>query len=395
MRQLPWPVIVFFLGILVPPELSIYVGELRISAYRWVLLAAFIPCLISLFGGRCGAIRWSDWAMVFYVSWAFLGITFHHGLSTALQSSGIYIVEGLGAYALARRYIRDEASFSAFVHLFVVIVIALALFTIPESITGHHFLRWTATKDMERRMGLARAYGPFDHPILYGVFCASTFALGWYAAAIDYRWSLKSAAIGGMIIISTIMSVSSGALAAIVAQASLIIWDRASRGLRGRWLWLIGIILAGYLLVAATASRAPITVLIWYLTLDRNTAYGRTLIWQYGSAVVTRHPVFGIGFNDWARPAWMRSASVDNFWLLVAMRYGIPAVLFLGSAVMFLAVKISRRKMSGRMLRLRMGWLTAILGICIAAVTVDLWNSVFVVFCFTLGSGAWLLNADL
>ena len=48
---------------------------------------------------------------------------------------------------------------------------------------------------------------------------------------------------------------------------------------------------------------------------------------------VGRHPVFGIGLNDWTRPWWRaKMASFDNFWLLQAMRFGLPTLIFLALA---------------------------------------------------------------
>ena len=74
-------------------------------------------------------------------------------------------------------------------------------------------------------------------------------------------------------------------------------------------------------------------MLITYLTFNSGTAYWRLHIWNFGSAEVWRNPLFGIGLNDWARPSWMWTASVDNFWLLTAMRYGIPAFLLLVAGI--------------------------------------------------------------
>ena len=48
------------------------------------------------------------------------------------------------------------------------------------------------------------------------------------------------------------------------------------------------------------------------LAFDAKTGWGRTEIFQYGAAEVLRHPIFGIGLNDWVRP-WWRKPSVDNF----------------------------------------------------------------------------------
>jgi hypothetical protein len=62
---------------------------------------------------------------------------------------------------------------------------------IPEALTGIHILHdgisgavgGPMAPFIEPRMGLERTFGPFDHPILYGVFCASAFSLAYFVVA--------------------------------------------------------------------------------------------------------------------------------------------------------------------------------------------------------------------
>ena len=42
--------------------------------------------------------------------------------------------------------------------------------------------------------------------------------------------------------------------------------------------------------------------IIQNLMFNPQTADGRLVILEYGSAEIARHPVFGIGLNDWVRP---------------------------------------------------------------------------------------------
>ena len=61
-------------------------------------------------------------------------------------------------------------------------------FTLPESVSGFHFIREAfrtvlgggAIPYIEPRLGLTRAFGSFDHPILYGTFCATALAATYY-----------------------------------------------------------------------------------------------------------------------------------------------------------------------------------------------------------------------
>ena len=47
-----------------------------------------------------------------------------------------------------------------------------------------------------------------------------------------------------------------------------------------------------------------------------------------------QNPLFGIGFAEFDRPAWMISSSVDNHWLLLAIRFGaLPSFIIFGVAL--------------------------------------------------------------
>jgi O-antigen ligase len=78
-------------------------------------------------------------------------------------------------------------------------------------------------------------------------------------------------------------------------------------------------------------------LMVRYASLNTVSAFNRVLIWQFGSRSVAEHPWFGIGYDDWDRPTWMQwdnSFSIDNFWLLIAMRFGLPVAVFLGIATL-------------------------------------------------------------
>ena len=42
----------------------------------------------------------------------------------------------------------------------------------------------------------------------------------------------------------------------------------------------------------------------------------------------------------------------------------------------------------------RLGYLISLLGLCVSAVTVHLWDATFCFLMFLLGAGAWFLDAD-
>ena len=101
-----------------------------------------------------------------------------------------------------------------------------------------------------------------------------------------------------------------------------------------KWMILWSIVAVGLLAAQFGSNQGAAKFFISHFTFDPQTGWYRVAIWDFGSASVLNHPLLGIGLADWERPRWMASDSVDNFWLLTAMRYGIPAVvLLLGSCI--------------------------------------------------------------
>jgi hypothetical protein len=104
--------------------------------------------------------------------------------------------------------------------------------------------------------------------------------------------------------------------------------------------------------------------------------------------------MLGIGFHDWTRPSWMPS-SVDNFWLLTAMRYGMPCLISMIAAILYLVIKTAKRKSDSlAMKNAAKAWAVGLAGLMIVGCTVTFWNSLFVLFFYTLGSGCWFLESQ-
>jgi len=397
----PWPVLAFISLMMLPPEFGFYVGELRLSAYRVLLLLLFIPCFVRLVNGTVGRLIPSDFCVMFHVLWGIIVMAVHHGMDQATKSGGIYMVEVLGAYLIGRCYVRSERAMRATAWVLLLAVMLMSITTIPEMLTGRHFIRETAAtltsqsfvSEIEPRMGLTRAYGSFEHPILYGVFCGSVFGLAWYLPS--RRASQTASRLGrcGLVVVSTLTSVSSGALAGLMIQVLLTTWAVLMRSVRGRWLILVALFSGVYILIDRVSNRRAIEVMLSYLTFSADTAYGRVQIWDYGSLEMWRHPVFGIGLNDWARPEWFDSGSMDNFWLVLGVTYGLPGALSMIASVVLIC------RGAGRAIRAHpalapcgMGWIMSIVGLAISACTVHLWNALLVYFCFLLGMGAWMVQ---
>ena len=398
-RRVSTPILIplFVVSLAIP--LIFEAGLLRLSPYRVILIVLFVPCVMAWLSGRAGKIRLPDILMLLLPIWGTLALTIHHGVAGAWETAGILFIETTGSYLLARWLIRSQEAFRAMVRTFFWLVCALLPFAVIESLTSQALLldAFASLGDVVQRVmpnpryGLQRAQVVFEHPILYGVFCASGLGLVYYvlgAGQSFVRRSLRAA----IVTAAAIFSLSSGAVISIVAQYGLAGWDRITRFVRRRWRLLAIFCIVAYIVVDLLSNRSPFHVFVSYLTFSPSTGYARIIIWQYGSAEVMRHPLFGIGLGDWQRPAWL-GGSMDNFWLVVAVRYGIPAFAFLAGALFVIIRGLARAKIDDAQVRAcRAGLLVTLGGLVIAGSTVHFWNAIYVWFMFLMGSGLWILD---
>lgn len=396
----PVVVVLLFFGMMLPTSVSVNLGGLRLSVFRIVLLVMFIPMIFTLLSGRRGRFTIFDGLVFGHAGWALLALIAWGGLAQGIESGGIYIVEFVGAYLVGRLYIRTFEDFEAFARAFVLIVVVMLIFTIPEALTSVHFLHDTIAGVMggapapyiEQRMGLERTFGPFDHPILYGVFSASAFSLAYFMIAEKRltNWSGMGQVLG--VALATFMSASGGPYVVLMMQGFVAMWERVLGKVVGRWRMLFALFGLIYLSIDLLSNRSPFHVFVTYFTFSTTSAYNRILIFEYGTAEVMRNPLLGIGLGDWIRPAWM-SDSMDNFWLLVAVRYGLPAWAMLVALMIGLLWAVGKRRdLPEPWRRARHAWAFTLFGITVAAATVHLWNALFVLFIFLIGAGAWMYD---
>ncbi|MDW5317025.1 hypothetical protein [Rhizobium sp. PL01] len=396
--KLPWPAVIFIIALVIP--WAIYVGSLRLSPYRIVLIVMILPCFKRLISGQAGPLRLPDIAILLYCLWAVICLAVVHGLTTAIQSGGILFVETAGAYMLARAYIRTADDFYNMVSLLFKVVVFLLPFGIIEMVSGQKLLLQLfgallpaidATQ-MDPRWGLARVQGPFEHPILFGVCCGSILAMTYMVLGYGQslaRKSLKTAIVAG----TAFLALSSGPLTALLAQVLLLSWNGVLSSMKARWklLWLgiVAINVAVYLYSGESVARFYVSHAPLF---DSWSAYYRLLIWEYGSATVMNHPIFGIGYNEYERPSWM-VPSVDMFWLIHGIMFGLPGALFMALTFISTCALVGKKaildpKISG----FKTGYLIAMAGFFIVGWTVHFWNGTYSLFLFLLASGIWLAD---
>lgn len=380
------------------------VGSLVLSGQRVLLLLLIMPLTFKLLRGAYGRLIWTDYFFFLYILWATVAIAVNNP-DRVLQNVGSTGIEFLGGYLVGRAYIRSMDNFLALIRFLAILVCITFPFAVFETLTGRPILiellgkipgfTSVAILNIEARMGLERSQVLFAHPIHYGLFCSAAFSLvfvGLKGLISTTRRYLTAAIIG----VCVFFSLSSGALLPILLQIFLIFWVYLLRDVRQRWVILLGIFSVIYVVIDLLSNRAPIGVFMSYATFSAHNAYWRGIIFEWGMMNVWANPIFGLGLREWVRPFFMRKGSVDNFWLLNAMQYGIPGFLLLMTGYLPTLWWIGRRNFDAdpRLWLLRRAWMFTFAGLTLTLCTVHVWTSIFSFVFFLFGAGMWFLTAE-
>jgi O-antigen ligase len=396
--KLPIVVILYLIFVITPVEFKL--GTVSLTPLRMLLLILVIPLTGRLFSGQFGKAMAVDYLFFIHMAWATLAVAVNNP-NRVVENVGSAAVEFLGGYLIARAYIRTPDQFEALIKALMVIVFALLPFTLPESFGGRAVIPHIVESvglgtvkqvDIPKRMGLYRVQNVFAHPIHYGLFCSVTFSL--VLLGLHERMSLAKRLLGcAAIMIAVFLSLSSGALLAVILQSFLLAWAFIFRKSKQKWLLLLGMIVLGYVTIDLLSNRTPTKVFMSYATFSSQTAYYRSIIFDYGMQNVWANPIFGLGLRTWFRPAYMKSGSVDNYWLVMAMKYGIPGftLVTLGYFWGLFKVGLTNVDFSTRVWRLRLAWMITFCGLSFTMTTVHVWTAIYSFVFFFYGSGIWII----
>lgn len=398
LKLTPIPVTLAILSFMCPSELSLVLGDLRLSPHRVVFLLFFPFALFRLLSPATGGIRSYDIAIILLAFWLTAVFGYHEGMDGVIFG-GSLALESLGGYLIARAYIRDLETLTATVQLMFASVVIVALLASLDTLTQGYFVHNVLTVvgstnpigSIDFRNGIIRAAGTFDHPIHYGTYCAATFALIW-AATDRGRTRLFRATVVG---ISVLLALSSAPLLSLGLQIGMLIWDRVTRGVALRTQITIAVLVGLYLGMGLVSRKSPIELLIVGATFDPWTGIYRMMIWTYGLENIWSSPWVGIGLADWQRPAWMVASTIDAYWIVLPLRSGIPALLLLATALILLGRQVGAKAIRGRdpeRRRVAIGWTISLIAFCLMGATVHFWNVPHAMFYFFIGLGGALAD---
>lgn len=375
--------------LLLPPQFNASIAGSAIPPYRFFLLVASLYVLGKAAGGRVRP-TWVDLLIGLSIAWISLAMSITSDWQEALTASIAHAADiGLG-YFFARMVFRDLRDFRMFLILMLPGVLIIGLLVMLESVTFSHIIQENASRltgkpfvyRSDPRMGLMRAQGPFAHPISAGVFLGSFLPLYWLAG---FKGHVK---FGGVLAaFCSFFTVSSAALLSLAASGALLFYNWLTRHFVNVT-WRLFFFFTGLFVFTAElgTNAGTFSLLMRFASLNSVSGYHRVNIWKFGSQSVEKHPWFGIGYGYWERPVWMTD-SVDNYWLLQAMRFGFPASVMIGLATLIGVIMIMRKseRSTGRDQQAERGIAIAMSVFALGLVSVAVWLSVQVWYFMLLG----------
>ncbi len=402
-------VVIYLITVMVP--LWFHLGPLNMNIQRSFLLVMFIPLLIKFLSGQAGRFIASDYLFFFVLIWFPISLS-QTSPSQAISFSGSVGMEFIGGYLIGRLYIRSRESFLALCRWLVLIILCLLPLALVETLTNRppliEFLnrlpapfRGVSVVQYPQRMGFYRAQTVFAHPILSGLFCSIGFSL-CYIALKDVYSTTRRLVSSALVFLVGFLALSSGALLALFLQLALIGWAAMFRKVQARWWLLVGLFVLLYIVIDIISTRTPLRVFMSYATFSAHNAFWRSIIFEwgmmniFGSAEngIPAARLFGIGFNDWVRPHFMPSSSVDNYWLAITMRNGVPAGLanMFGYGLIVMALMRCKLDDCPKLIHIRRAMVFTFLGLAFTLCTVHIWTQVYSFVHFMLGASVWLLD---
>ena len=379
-------------GIVLPQELQISLGPgVTFTPGRISAALLFFPALLVLCrNGR--RLLLCDFLAPATAGWMIVASVGSVGVS-AIPAAGGDALDFLGGYLISRAYFFGRPALDTFVRVlkvFAIIVIGLAM---ADSISGRLIVHETFSAiygaewhPAELRNGWVRAASTFDHPILFGVFCALT-------AAILLSWEKglprRSMAVS-LCLLGCILSQSSASLMAFSIILAAFTYNQLMRRYSWRWgaFWII---IGALIFVVSVVTPHPLSWVVSHLTLDPQTGFFRIMIWDAALTYIAQSPVIGYAYQ--LLNNGILDGTVDSIWLVISLRFGVPMLIlfFLTNVAAFFP---GQREFKGtgdvHMDQMRRAFTLVLLMLMFTGLTVHFWNYMLMFWGLCLGIRASL-----
>jgi hypothetical protein len=384
-----WPIWLATVGIFLPNTIGV--------TGKYVVLPLFVLALVRFVSD--GTRRWVPCDFFIFATGLWMVIAELSTTGSLSMTTASDVFAFIATYTVARTFVYGEQSLQAFIRAFKFITIALVLISTLDTLSGHFFINDAVSEalfgaarpiihgagDIHRKLlGIEtiRATSTFDHPILYGSFCTFAAAIFFYSE----KTVMSRAFYVSVCLVGVVLSISSAPLVGFAIVFAVYCYDHLLRQYTGRWkiLWLA---ILGAVFVLVLLSNRPLGFLFDHFTFTPETGYYRVLIWDNAIEYIALAPLFG---NQTAFLAdEILGNSVDCVWLLLALAYGLPAVLLLFLGILA-ACLWSGPSHSRELRHSATGFSVALAMYVFLGLTVHFWASIWLFWGFCIGIRASL-----
>ena len=300
-----------------------------------------------------------DGLVLLFAAWVGYSDYSGRGYADAQNLMFAMLFSVVAPYAVARLVIGAEGLQVALARRIVIIVFAVALVGVWEARFGlnpFHALIGNLFPGQGKgwvtsfRYGMARVAGPYSHAILAGLMLALAFVLQrWLQSAGHWEarfvrlpawpWS-KARTITAALVLGMLMTVARGPwLGAVVALAIFAVGQAANRR---RALWIAAAVLAVGGAAGAWALGDYLDVKPGAaMTMSQESALYRKVLFEKYYDIAMHNAWLGWGLTTWPKVRGMES--IDNYYLLIALMHGVPAMVMLVTMLLASTVQCLRR----------------------------------------------------
>jgi hypothetical protein len=395
--KLPLSLKVILFTLFLPVESSFYVLGLRLTVIRFLFLILTPMLLIKVTRKvSSGSYHFvpSDLFVVLASFWMIYAPSMIDGILGALNHAGPEVLEFCIGYMTTRVLLSRHGQAMSFIDLFCRITAVVALLGLLDSLTNYYVVHGMIGQmtgynspifywDDAHRLGILRATGPVEHPILFGFICGICLI---FAASAPIRWRLFvmiSCSLGA------IFSFSSAPIQCILMGLALLIYNRMMKGVPFRWLTLIAIGSIAIIL-AFMISNSPVGFIVSHLIFSPSSGWYRVWTWDRVIYYVSQSPWYGLGFG--VQPDDINH-SIDSLWLVLAIHYGLPGVVLIALSIIgaaFVPTRSGKRELTSAERRLATTIGIVIFLTIFIAFTVDFWGISWILVSLIMGIGAHL-----
>jgi hypothetical protein len=376
------------IGLLIPAaEVQILIGSAKFTVGRLGVALLTPPALVAL-RQRGRILLAPDFLAAATAIWIVLA-GLNAGDSDSLSSSIAEALEFFGGYLAARAFFFGPVALQTFLRVLKILTLMSVIFGTADRVSGtllvHNYfasLLHVAPIRDQYRGGFLRATSTFDHAILFGAFCSVVANMMLYSERnVIHRVLWVSLCLYGCI-----LSWSSSGLMSSFLVLAFYSYNRLMKNYSWRWraLCLISILIASiYVLV----SNNPMGWIMSHLTLDPESGYWRFMEWDAAASKISESPLAGFGTQLLNQP--LLDLSVDSVWLVLALRFGLPAV-FLLILTNLAAMLPVRRTACGwpsesYIRELSTGFTIVLVIFMFAGLTVHYWNFIWIFWGICIG----------